>query len=754
MTDAAPDPKLASAAAGADPAAPEPAPGQAPAASVEGEAGGVASGWRALTRADLGLAVVVLMLTTGLHVLHHAVIEAKDWPLELTIDEQQDLRRSQAAMRGEWPLRGRAFYQAPLYPALLSAVRWAGGGSGTDPLAVQRADAALTARMRTAQFGVIGLVAALTFLFGCQLHSRLAGGIAALAVGASVELLVFGRLLTKSSWALLLVTAGLYVFCAARSRPRLGTFALAGWLLGLACLARGNLLALMPLFGLLAMAVEGSWRDRGARLLVLAGAAFVGVLPAFAWNLSQGQSVLTTWQGGTNFYSGNWALDASSGGYMRPPFVPAGEGEVNGDPWRDQAERELGRRPLSDAEVSRHWFARGWQVIAANPGDWLRLWGRKLRLFWAAYDQPDIVDLQFMRDHGIDPWLRYPLPRWGWLVLLAPAGLVALARRREGRPLLALLLGSWLVLSLFLINGRYRYALIPALALGAGVAVAEVVRAWREGRRAPAGWLACSLLLGALIAYGPLRLEGRLPAAASMVELGVGFERRGGRESLEKASEWYEKALADSPDAAASDTVRIMLANVRDQLGDVAGARSLLERAVQAEPDNALGCYLLGTILAESRPPEPARARMLLRRATRFAGRDPRPWRALGILERNLENYDAAAAALERFLALRDEISGGADPQPDLVAIAALAWVQVERERWAEAARRFEPVIADLETLKPLGEEQSGPLLGLARCYLELGDDAALEATYARIDALCQPAVARRLREILESLRR
>ena len=89
-----------------------------------------------------------------------------------------------------------------------------------------------------------------------------------------------------------------------------------------------------------------------------------------------GELILTTYQGGTNFYIGNH--QGALGVYTpirQGRETPAFEG-------RDavlEASQRSGRQ-LSPAQVSRFWFREGLHFARQHPGEFLRLQGVKLLL--------------------------------------------------------------------------------------------------------------------------------------------------------------------------------------------------------------------------------------------------------------------------------------------------------------------------------------------------------------------------------------
>lgn len=348
---------------------------------------------------------------------------------------------------GAW-LGDRIFYQDPLYPYFLGFVY---AIFGHDRLAAVVLQAALGALLP-----VLTWVAAERWL---GRRAALAGGWIAVFYGPSVY---YEGLILKTWLEALLMAAALAAISAALAASSRRAWILSGFLIGLGCLVRANFLLLLPTLVLWLLLDPAAGPPAGRRRCLLAfaaGAALVLAVTAARNRVVGGEWVLTTAQGGQNFYIGNNPLNRN-GEYEPLPFVAANPKHEEED-FAREAERRAGR-PLRPTEVSRFWFRQALEWIGSHPGDWLRLTGKKLRVYWGAYEVPDNLDYYLYRESA--PILRWPLPGFG---VVAPLGLLGafLLARRPGWPraVLCVLVVYSTSVVLFFVFARYRVAMMPAL---------------------------------------------------------------------------------------------------------------------------------------------------------------------------------------------------------------------------------------------------------------------------------------------------
>jgi hypothetical protein len=404
---------------------------------------------------------------------------------------------------GAWVPRD-AFAQAPLYPYLLAGIYASGGSRDT---------------VRSLQAFAGAATVLLLALAARHLHpwaGWAAGGLAAI----SGPLIYQGPLLLKTSFGLLALGGFLCLMLPVALAPGASSghrwrLAAAGASLGIAALLQEHLILLIA-----CVAAWLTWRSSRARrclALVEAGAFALGAVAALApvvtlnW-VASGRLVASSAQGGVNFYIGN--AKGATGTY-----VPLSFGSH--DPQRQAADArrlaahlasvELGRtvppEELSAPEVST-WLWRGAvRQIAADPERWVRLMGRKLQLFWNAYEIPDAEGYRVLREHGgavAQAWIGF-----GWI---APLGLLGLILGLRSRPTPEARAAGWFLVGmvgvvcvsvvLFFVFGRYRLFVVPVLVVAAGSAVAELALAVRDRAKARvAGWLVSLPVLALVVGW-------------------------------------------------------------------------------------------------------------------------------------------------------------------------------------------------------------------------------------------------------------
>lgn len=597
---------------------------------------------RAPVRWPPGILVTAgLVLAAVIRLGHWWAVRALPFVGELVMDSQEYDRWARVLAGGGWFGR-EAFFQAPFYPYLVGALYSVAGARPAVVYLAQIAVAvgALWALGRTARHlaGPAGaepeaarLEAAVVFL----------GALCGPLVFHDVQLL-------KESFAASVVSFLLLALVRARETGTVSRWLVAGVFLGVLSELRENALLLAPLLVLLVWSgrsEEGPRRPALARFatqLVVKGGTFAAgvllVLAPFAirnW-LVEGELLVTTYQGGVNFYIGN---NPEADGTYRPLTpgrqVPRLERR---EPVRI-AEAEVGHQ-LAPGEVSRFWLGKSLDWARREPLAFVRLQLRKLGLFWSFYEWPDAVDYYWMAERS--PALRLAFVELGSLALLAAAGLW-LVRGRLGRwlPVLLFVAGWTVATVVFFVFSRYRLPMIPALILLAGVPVARVGERWADGRRRAAALgafgVCAALAVPHLLGYGP-RLD--------LVHYNLGrlAEQRG---EPEEAARQYRAALEANP----KDFLSLMsLGTLAGRRGEPAAAVPFYERAVAIEPGSPEVWTNLGAaLLAAGRLEEAGRA---LEQAVALDGSDARALHDLSLVRAAQGRLEEAARLNRRVLEL------------------------------------------------------------------------------------------------------
>jgi 4-amino-4-deoxy-L-arabinose transferase-like glycosyltransferase len=403
----------------------------------------------------------------------------------------------------EWALRIQAgdwlgdgvFFMAPLYPYTLGLLYSVAGPQ------------LLAAHLLNCFLGAVTCV--LVWGLAREFFDRRVSLLAA-ALTAFYSMLVFyGGSLLAENVITPLTLAVVWAAVRAFDAPRAGRWAIAGGLLGLAAIARQNVLLYAPLvLGWMFWSLRSEFSPQ--RRLVLAaayvGAAALLILPVTIRNHAvTGDATWVATSGGSNFFSGNNA--EAQGVYRIPSRFPrtlTDDARQQAAIYHAYAEQAEGRR-LGPSEASAYWFGEGLAFIRENPGDWLALEARKFLRFWNAGEVWNNRSIELSRPFS---WvLRLPLITFGVMAPFALLGIGGTARSwRELLPLHAMI-AVYLVTALaFFVLSRYRVPVVPLLLIFAAVGVVQAVervraRDWR-GLAVPAAALV-ALAAFVHVPFGP-----------------------------------------------------------------------------------------------------------------------------------------------------------------------------------------------------------------------------------------------------------
>jgi tetratricopeptide (TPR) repeat protein len=593
---------------------------------------------RRLDSRDWRLIAVLLLVAVAGRVFYS--VDYADSPLyhEPIIDAGYHSLLARQLIEGVRPGPG-AYFKPPLYAWVLADLYGLAGGKAPG-----------AAHLFNSLCGLAAVL--LTYLLARRLTGRRAAFGAALFVALYDLGPFFEEQVLATSLVTVLYLATLLLYVRAwedglsweRRRERL---VWAGVVMGLATLARPNLLLFWPVVGVLGFLFArrdlGFNRSRTAfAVLAPLGIALAVVLPATLRNLVHaGEFVLVSANGGINFYIGN---GPGADGYSA---VPPG---LAWDRLAASAATATEGPALADSSL---WYSRALGHLLNSPGDALGLLAKKLLLVFNGADISNNVDLTWVRQQSL--WLRFNPLRW-WLA--APLGLAGLAmllgrgrrllterRRTPGRIRALTLLGAFTIayivgVVLFFVCSRYRLPLVPPAAILGALFVAYLLRliGERNRRRLPGALVA----LLAAVGIGLLPLVRPTDGFWGHFHAAGALERRndyGG--ALTQIEQALELRPAD-PEALKSR------AEINLELGRLETAREDLLAAVEAAPDYSGAWYLLGRTT-----PHPERRRGYLERAVETDPAAVQPRMELAILLMQRGEAHTAAAVLERVLELR-----------------------------------------------------------------------------------------------------
>ncbi|MFQ5608560.1 MAG: ArnT family glycosyltransferase, partial [Candidatus Zixiibacteriota bacterium] len=243
------------------------------------------------------------------------LLEISDMPTfsHPVMDEGYHLELANQILSGSSGVAETPYYRAPMYPYFFTALLWLGDGS--------------LFFVRLVQILLGSLLPGLIFLIGRTLFER---RVALLAAGAAT---VFPTFLYYDSS--LLIT-GLIVFLSALvvwqtlragRAPTPRNFILLGALIGLAALARPNVLFYLPALGLwFWFCIRPLFHHRlkntltAYAIVIAAALAVIAPVTIRNWVVS-GDFIFISWQGGYNFFLGNNHL--ASGWSATAPGIDA-----------------------------------------------------------------------------------------------------------------------------------------------------------------------------------------------------------------------------------------------------------------------------------------------------------------------------------------------------------------------------------------------------------------------------------------------
>ncbi len=510
------------------------------------------------------LLVVLLTASAALQAAYLLAWRTHDPLWDLLVHDAHRYHAWASAWAAGKTFEAGAFSQAPLYPALVAAVFGAGGPGLGAMIGVQLALATgALALIYVSARRAYGAPAALT----------------AVALGGLMHALAFyvARLL-PTVLAVFLAALAVERLQAAQRAARPRGWLLAGGTIGLAAVARPDLLLLAP-----ASLLLPELRRKRPLLAFAAGCALVVAPVAVRNHAVSGEWVLVSTQGGITFWQGN--NPAARGGFS----VPEGfSGSIATQ--REEARALAGLPPSAgDAAISRRWFRRGLAFLGEDPARAARLVARKASLALDAREH----GLEYAPHLDTSP-LRPFLPvSFGVLFTLAA---VRLVRRPPApaaeRPLLLLLGVEAAVLLAFYAAGRYRMTALPALLALAGFGTVSFLDGLRA-RRALAPLAAAAG--GLVLAFAPLPGRGAegfaVEDAGALRDRGEAFLSRG---DVPRARTELQRALALAP---RDPTLALDLGKVEAKAGDPESAERYLRQALSIAPGLAEAHVDLGAVL-------------------------------------------------------------------------------------------------------------------------------------------------------------
>jgi tetratricopeptide (TPR) repeat protein len=478
---------------------------------------------------------------------------------------------------GDWLGKG-VFYQAPLYPYFLGFLQLILGHN--------------LWLIRFIQIALGAISCALIFRAGRELFSRHAGIAAGLILACYAPGIFFDGLIEKSILDLFFLSLLLWLLSRVSVGQRWSQWLAMGAVLGLLGLSRENALILaivLPLWiGLYFF--ESPVLTRVQWIGLFFAGLFLVLVPVGLRNLTVGgEFKLTTSQSGPNFYIGN---NPSADGTYESVRYAIGEPHLEGKDAKRLAERALGRI-LTAGEVSDYWWEKSWNYIRSQPGQWLELLGKKWLLVWNAREIEDSDDFYVYQQWS---WLLSFLAWFNHFGILAPLAIVGIfltvKQWRRLWVLYAMMLSLAGSVAVFYVFGRYRFPLVPFLALFAGAGIASTLALYREKNFRPLTIAALLLLCTGIVVNWPI-IGIRGPGPGGYNNLANAYSKEG---KVNQAIETAKMAIQLRPDYGVA---HFNLGNFYATQGRFDLAQTHFEETLRLYPNYAEAHSNFGQLLAQ-----------------------------------------------------------------------------------------------------------------------------------------------------------
>ena len=581
---------------------------------------------------------------------------------------------------GDWLGRG-VFYQAPLYPYFLGVLQLVLGHN--------------LWLIRLIQIALGAISCALIFQAGRNLFSRQAGIAAGLILSCYAPGIFFDGLIEKSilDFFLLSLLLGLLSQLISPTAPWNRWLGL-GAVLGLLGLSRENALILavvLPVWiGLHFSNAPIIYR------LQWVGIFFAGLLlvlvPVGLRNFAVGgEFKLTTSQFGPNFFIGNNPL--ADGTYISVGNV-IGEPQLEGKDAKRLAERALGRS-LTPGEVSDYWLQKSSDYIRSQTGPWLALLGKKWLLVWNAREIEDSDDFYIYQQWS---WLLSFLAWFNHFGILAPLAVMGLCltvnQWRRLWLLYAMILSLAASVAVFYVFGRYRFPLVPFLALFAGAGIARAAELYKEKNFRPLTIAALLLLCTAIVVNWPIigisgpgpggynnlanaySKEGKINQAIETAKMAIQLQPNSGIAHFNLGTLYAARGRFDLAQPHFEETIRLYpnyaeahsnLGQLLAQRGDLEGGIRQFRKAIELNP--SLGGPYLNLGVALARQGRIEEAVPALQEAARLTPESAQAHYSLGSVYASEGRYDEAAKAFNDALRVQGDFAAAHQSLAQLLAL-------------------------------------------------------------------------------------
>jgi tetratricopeptide (TPR) repeat protein len=580
---------------------------------------------------------------------------------------------------GDWLGQG-VFYQAPLYPYFLGVLQVILGHN--------------LWLIRLIQIALGAISCALIFQAGRNLFSRQAGIAAGLILSCYAPGIFFDGLIEKSILDFFLLSLLLWLLSQlTATAPRSRWLAL-GAVLGLLGLSRENALILavvLPVWIGLYFS-NAPITNRLQWIGIFFAGLLLVLLPVGLRNFAVGgEFKLTTSQFGPNFFIGNNPL--ADGTYVSVGNV-IGEPQLEGKDARRLAERALGRS-LTPGEVSDYWLQKSGDYIRSQTGQWLALFGKKWLLVWNAREIEDSDDFYIYQQWS---WLLSFLAWFNHFGILAPLAVMGIYltvnQWRRLWLLYVMILSLAASVAVFYVFGRYRFPLVPFLALFAGAGIARAGALYKEKNFRPLTIAALLLLCTGIVVNwaingisgpGPVGYnnlanayskEGKINQAIETAKMAIQLQPNSGIAHLNLGNLYAARGRFDLAQSHFEKTIRLYpnyaeahsnFGQLLAQRGDLEGGIRQFRKAIELNP--SLGGPHLNLGIALARQGRIEEAVPALQEAARLTPESAQAHYSLGSIYASEGRYEEAAKAFNDALQVQGDFAAAHQSLAQLLAL-------------------------------------------------------------------------------------
>ncbi len=355
---------------------------------------------------------------------------------------------------GNW-IGGKIFFRAPFYAYFLAVVYKIFGHSYLIPRLIQHL---------VGSFSCV-----LVYLVAKRMFNRKIAILSGFLAASYGMFLYFEGELLLDSFLVFFDLLLILLLLKAGEVPKLSRWFLCGIVLGFSAITRPNILFFIPFvwlwFFLLFFKEKGLKKVIFFCLMFVLGSALV-IFPVTLRNYIVGKDlVLIASQGGINFLIGN---NSNADGMSAVFYKEAWQ-------YRDfehMAEKEAGRS-LKPSEVSSFYYNKGINFLISKPGEAVKLWAKKLYIFWNKFEVSNNQDIYFSRRYSS---LIRILPLGFWLIgPLALTGIALSLRDRKKRLLPIFFIFSYmLTVIMFFVTSRFKLPVFPFLIIFSSFALFEL----------------------------------------------------------------------------------------------------------------------------------------------------------------------------------------------------------------------------------------------------------------------------------------